>query len=160
MGLSESLTDHMTLLPGDYLFQTGDRVNRKVWMLDKGILEVFVNGVSRQILYPGDLIGKGWLATQRGDLRNVIQFKSNLDHVNSYHMATADVRAMSDCRLVSGLGNQSQIDDLRRMYPLDMKSLEHNLGQVSVLELEMTRSARDIVRSTSNASNDEEKKAF
>ena len=62
--LAESLSAKITLLPGDCVFNANDRVDRKVMMVGKGVLEIVSNGISKGCLYPGDIVtGKGWLAT-------------------------------------------------------------------------------------------------
>mmetsp|Transcript_16878 Transcript_16878/g.34868 ORF Transcript_16878/g.34868 Transcript_16878/m.34868 type:complete len:225 (+) Transcript_16878:1796-2470(+) len=123
--LAESLVDNLTLLAGDFLFQKGNKVARRVWMLDQGRLEVFgSDGVSIKILYPGDVIGLGWLATRSNESRETAQHKADLDFTSMYGMASSDIRAMADCKLVSGLGSKDQIADLKQMYPLDMSRIQ------------------------------------
>jgi len=120
----ESLIQNLTLLHGDYLFQVGKKVTPRVILVDSGVLEIFVDGVSKGCLYPGDVIGKGWLATLPMENQESSRHKSFLDWRSSDGtVAIADIRAMTECKLVIGLAKRSEVAHLQSLFPEDMKRL-------------------------------------
>jgi hemoglobin-like flavoprotein len=122
-GLVEMLIHNITLLPGDYLVRAGNKVGPRVLMVDKGVLEIFVDGVSKGCLYPGDIIGTGWLATIPLESKDILRHKSYLDWRSAEGIAIADIRAMEQCRLVMGLQDKSEVAHLQRVYPTEMQQL-------------------------------------
>lgn len=125
--LVETLDKSMTLLLGDYLLQAGNRTIPRVYMVDKGILEIFVDGVSKGCLYPGDVIGKGWLAAQPIESKGEERLKASRDWRSPDGLAIADLRAMSKCKLVVGLEKKSEVIALQRQYPQDFDLLKKKL---------------------------------
>ena len=126
-GLAETLTHTITLLPGDYLVHAGKKWLPRIYMVDKGVLEVFDNGVSKGCLYPGDIIGKGWLSTRPIEAKDSERHKAFLDFRSPDNLAIADIRAMTACRLVMGLQKKSEVIDLQNQYPMDIESLRKEL---------------------------------
>jgi len=125
--LAESLVHTITLLPGDYLLKAGNKTTPRVYMVDKGVLEVLEDGVSKGHLHPGDVIGKGWLATQPFEAKEMERHKAFVDWRSPDGVAIADIRAMTECRLVMGLQAKSEVIDLQRDYKTDMDLLKQEL---------------------------------
>ncbi|KAL3903336.1 MAG: hypothetical protein SGARI_005422 [Bacillariaceae sp.] len=117
----------MTLLPGDYLLKTGNRAPPRVYMVDKGTLEIVVDGVSKGFLYPGDVIGKGWLAAQPIENKEEGRHKAYVDWRSPDGLAIADIRAMAKCQLVVGLDKKADIIELQRQYKQDVDHLKKEL---------------------------------
>jgi hypothetical protein len=125
--LVENLVNTITLLPGDYLFKAGAKSSPGVYMVDKGVLEIFDNGVSKGCLYPGDLIGKGWLSTCPIEAKESERHKAFIDCRSPDNLAIADIRAMSECRLVMGLQKRTEVIELQNQYPNDMDCLRKEM---------------------------------
>lgn len=145
--LAENLADTLTLLPGDYLFRKGSKVSRRVWLVDQGCVEVFVDGQSRKRLFPGDIIGIGWLASLPTDSTQTARRKASMDWVSLSGTAIADVRIMSDCKLVSGLSDRSEVISLRKLHPQDMNEIQRcaEENEISFEEDRHRRSSRSLV---------------
>jgi hypothetical protein len=125
--LAENLVNTITLLPGDYLVKAGERSFPRIYMVDKGVLEVFDNGVSKGCLYPGDIVGKGWLSTRPIEAKESVRHKAFVDWRSPDNLAIADIRAMTACRLVMGLPKKSEVIELQNQYPKDIDSLRKEL---------------------------------
>ncbi|KAL3921659.1 MAG: hypothetical protein SGILL_002633 [Bacillariaceae sp.] len=131
--LVETLDKTMTLLPGDYLLEAGKRAPSRVYMVDKGTLEILVNGVSKGVLYPGDVIGKGCLAASPIETKEDERHKTHVDWRSPDGMAIADIRAMAKCQLVVGLDTKPEIIDLQRQYTQDVDRIKKELQPVDDL---------------------------
>lgn len=93
--LVETLDKSMSLLPGDYLLKASNRTIPRVYMMDKGVLEIFVDGVSKGSLYSGDVVGKGWLENQTIENKDEERLKAAADWRSPDGLAIADIRAPS-----------------------------------------------------------------
>ena len=134
-GLAESLTGTTTLLPGDYLFQKGEKVQRRVIMVERGTMEITLDGVpiSDPNLEPGSVIGKGWLSQSNFELNEASSHKLYMDYLNSDGTARVSIRAMTACRLATGLSDAGAIAEFRRKYKQEIMKL---LPQATVKERE------------------------
>jgi hypothetical protein len=126
-GLVESLEHTITLLPGDYLVKAGNKASSRVYMVDRGVLEIFEDGISKGCLYPGDVIGKGWLGSRPMETQEEIGHNAFVDWRSPDGLAIADIRAMSECRLVMGLQKKSEVIQLQRQFPQDIDRLRIEL---------------------------------
>lgn len=61
LALAGSLKEHVTMLPGDYLFEEGDPLPRQLFLIDSGTMEVVIDGKSARTLCCGDTLGKEWI---------------------------------------------------------------------------------------------------
>ena len=133
IGLAGMLVQNVSLLAGDYLMKVGQKTKPRVWMVDQGSLEVSVDGISKGRLYPGDLLGKGWLTTQPMEAKDTVQYKAYMDWRSPEGVAIADIRCMSPCRLIMGIRDMSEVAYLRRTYPEDMEQLTNDCTPAGAL---------------------------
>jgi hemoglobin-like flavoprotein len=151
--LASSLRGQLTLLPGDYLLQAGNRPTRKFYMVQKGELEIIkIGDESVATLQRGHAIGIGWLldATLPEESKKPLPEPGDLsDWLSPDGVAGVSIRATTNCIIDSGLASALEIEGLRRRFPQDMDMLEAERN--SILErIRKKRTLRGVARTIIN----------
>lgn len=162
--LSGELRGSQMLLPGDYLLKDGE-VPRQVLALDRGTMEVEVDGKTIKILRKGDLLGKPWLLKalreEGSDLSTIpeedrAELTTIVKHVPTAHsfsewldlgegVDNVKVRAMSDCRLATGLASPYDVRALKKRFPEDFAALQQDRQRVTAA-VQKVAVTRNIIR--------------
>lgn len=141
--LAGELRGTKMLLPGDYLFKEGE-VPHQLLLLDRGTMEIEIDGRSVKVLRQGDVLGKPWLlnatvpSSKESSLKKIPETTTI---VPVKHTPTADsfsewldfcdgstnntkIRAMTKCILATGLSIPYELQALRRRFPRDFEIVE------------------------------------
>lgn len=114
-----SLQNTSMLLTGDFLFKAGDTLPHEFIFVAEGTLEVIENEKCVRLLQRGDVIGKRWLLMASGE-----------DDKTSY-ISSKSIRAMSPCKLLSGLSNREHVLDLHDRFYRDFIVMKEDRKRVN-----------------------------
>ena len=163
--LSGELRGSQTLLPGDYILKDGEAPHQ-VLVIDSGTMEVEIDGRTIKILRRGDLLGKPWLLKALHESSNLSTIPESEDraglvpvvkHVAAAHsfsewldvddgaMENVKVRAMSECRVATGLASPYDVRALRQRFPNDFATLENDRQRV-IAAVQKVNVTRHIIR--------------
>ena len=169
--LAGELQGSQVLLPGDYFLEEGQGPPRQVIVVESGTLEIEVDDKAIKVLRQGDMIGKPWLLKALDQNCNNLTTISEeeeeegpditqiVKHVPTAHSfsewiditdgctSNLKIRALSECRLATGLSSPHDVRALRKRFPKDFAILRSDKDRV-VSALQKVAVTRNIVRAS------------
>jgi len=143
LALVASLRSKTLLLTGDYFIKDTEKIPDQVIFVEKGRLEVVLNGKCTRTLQRGDVIGKRWLLSAGTEDNDG---GAGGETVESSFSTRTSLRAHSSCILVTGLSDPCEVVSLRMRYETDFALVKADRERVCEMRLRRDEDQRNRLR--------------